>query len=156
MSADSYHDILNVHGQAIIMRSEDFINFPQGVSGQSQFTRNKPLTDDISVAKFQRGSTKPFWIENFGGVFDSAEFLQKKIANRLISGDNVFQPLYPSGAPGVAVSRKQDILKNLLDLIPVNRRTFGVNLKHAAAAEDEEIEEIEENQPRKKKRCNEK
>ena len=85
MSADSYHhlvekatnekknvydfqeyvDILNVHGQAI-MRFEDIINFPRGVSGQSQFTRNKPLMDDISVAKFQRGSTKLFWKENFG------------------------------------------------------------------------------------------
>ena len=42
-------------------------SFPRGVSEQSQFTRDKQPMDDISVAKFQRGSTKLFWKENFEG-----------------------------------------------------------------------------------------
>ena len=94
MSADSYHhlvekemnerrnvydfedflEVLNVHGRAILMKSGDFINVPRGVSDQSKFTEGKPLLDDISVAMFNRGSTKLFWKENFEDGFKSAEF----------------------------------------------------------------------------------
>ena len=79
---EDFLEVLNVHGRAILMKSGDF-NVPRAVSYQSKFTEGKPLLDDISVAMFNRGSTKLFWKENFEDGFKSAEFLQKKIADSL-------------------------------------------------------------------------
>ena len=78
MSADNYHhlvekgmnekkniynfqefvDVLEINDEAIVMKSSDFLDFPQGVSEKSKFTAHKPVLDIKSIAKFQRGSTK--------------------------------------------------------------------------------------------------
>ena len=176
MSADSYHhlvekgmnekrnvydfkdfvDVLNVHGHAIIMKSKDFIDVPRGVSGQSKFTEDKPMMDDISVAMFKRGSTKLYWKENFEADFKSAEFLQKKIANNLLNGKDTtaFMPLYPSGAPGIAMSRKQDIVDKLLPIIPLNRREFWLNMKCCASDDEDDRDEGRKQSTKKNKRGN--
>ena len=169
MSADSYHhlvekemsvkrnvydfedflSVLNVHGFAIEMRHNDFINVPRGVSDQSKFTAQKPLMDSITVAMFRRGSTKLFWKENFSDEFKSAEFLQKKIAENLTKDDDKeFPPLYPYGSPGINISRKKDIIDKLLPLMPSNRRKFWEEIK--SFGEDEN--EIEKRQAKKVKR----
>ena len=63
MSADSYHhlveegmnekkniydfqefvDVLKINGEAIVMKSSDFLDFPRGVSEKSKFTAHKPF-----------------------------------------------------------------------------------------------------------------
>ena len=144
MSADSYHrlvekgmhaaknvydfqefvDILDIDGKAILMKASNFINFPRGVSKHSQFTKDKPMLDRISIAKFIRGNTKLFWKESFGANFKSAEFLQKKLSRMIIHGTHIFPELYPKGERGVPLSRRDDIFKKLVALMPANRRLF--------------------------------
>ena len=40
-------------------------------------------------------------------------------------------PLYPTGAPGIESSRKNDIITKLIPLMPENRRSFWQNLKES-------------------------
>ena len=152
MSADSYHhlvekgmnemknvydfqdfvNVLDSNGKSIVLKSSDFFYFPRGVSEKSKFTEGKPFLDDISIVKFQRGTSKMFWKTSFADLeFKSSEFLQKKMSAKCLKGLFELNPLYPTGAPGIESSRKNDIITKLIPLMPENRRSFWQNLKES-------------------------
>ena len=125
MSADSYHHLvekamkakekvydflefvecLNVDGKAVIMNHDDFLDVPRGVSQQSKFTAGKPLLNNISIVKFQRGSTKLYWKKDYEeNDYREAEFLQKKLAMQVNTGKLVHPALYLNGKKELSIT----------------------------------------------------
>ena len=148
ISADSYHHsveksmkamknvydygdfvkALEMQGQAMQLNHESFYNIPRG-SSESRRTKNKPKLDSICTARFLRGSTHILWKESFDEkTYKFSEFLVKKRSDKILTGIK-FPLLYPGGCRGIPESRKDEIIKNLCPLIPVNRLLFWKNLK---------------------------
>ena len=71
-------DVVSSCGQSLVMKCNDFFDFPKGVS-QASYTREKPKPEQVQVIKFERGSMKMFWNESHKSEsFKSSKFLQKK------------------------------------------------------------------------------
>ena len=71
-------DVVSSCGQSLVMKFNDFFDFPKGVS-QASYTREKPKPEQVQVIKFERGSMKMFWNESHKSEsFKSSKFLQKK------------------------------------------------------------------------------
>ena len=71
-------DVVGSCGQSLVIKYNDFLDFPEGVS-QANYTREKPKLEQVQVIKFERGSIKMFWKESHKSEsFKSSKFLQKK------------------------------------------------------------------------------
>ena len=106
-------------GKSVVMDSNEFIDYPRGVS-QGSFAKEKPKLDNVYIANFQKGSSKIYWKEDFDStVFKSSEFLQKKLAAKIQSKTCNFD-----NPPGIHISKKDDIVKKLCPLMPGNRHSF--------------------------------
>ena len=111
-------------GKSVVMDSNDIIDYPRGVS-QGSFAKEKPKLDNVYISNFQKGSSKIYWQEDFDStVFQSSEFLQKRLAAKIQSEAGNFDKKYPLGPPGIQISKKDDIVKKLCPLLPRNRHSF--------------------------------
>ena len=73
-----FADVVSSCGQSLVMKCNDFFDFPKGVS-QANYTREKPKLEQVQVIKFERGSIKMFWKESHKSErFKSLKFLQKR------------------------------------------------------------------------------
>ena len=71
-------DVVSSCGQSLVMKCNDFFDFPKGVY-QANYTRESPKLEQVQVIKFERGSIKMFWKESHKSEsFKSSKFLQKK------------------------------------------------------------------------------
>ena len=71
-------DVVSTCGQSLVMKCNDFSDFPKGVS-QDNYTREKPKLEQAQLIKFERRSIKMFWKESHKSEsFKSSKFLQKK------------------------------------------------------------------------------
>ena len=52
-------DVVSSCGQSLVMKCNDFFDFPKGVS-QASYTRENPKLEQLQVIKFERGSKKIF------------------------------------------------------------------------------------------------
>ena len=96
MSADSFHhlieqglknagkvqnfsDFVNIvekYGKAHVMRIDDFLSIPRGVSNGA-FAKSKPHLEDVRTMEFRRGSFRLYWkTTHIQKNYHSSEFLQ--------------------------------------------------------------------------------
>ena len=108
--------------KAIVMETRDFRKW---TSGTSQYklrqSVNRPMLADISVVEFRRGSPNLFYKKAHDcDYFTSFSFLKSNF---------VLEEKKSKSLPrGISQKKKDDIIKNLLQLMPANRRAFWINL----------------------------
>lgn len=93
----------------------------------------KPLLSSVKEVQFRKGSSLLYWKEDLREeVFQSGEFLQKKIRPKL--SDQLFPPkTVPRGIPP---NKKKAIVDKLVPLMPSNRQQFWDKLPTAADSAD--------------------
>ena len=56
-------DVVSSCGQSLVVRCNNFFDFPKGVS-QVNCTSKKPKLEQVQVIKYERGNMKIFWKES--------------------------------------------------------------------------------------------
>ena len=56
-------DVVSSCRQSLVMKCNNFFDFPKGVS-QASYTREKPKLEQVEAIKFERRSIKMFWKES--------------------------------------------------------------------------------------------
>ena len=114
------------------MKAVDFFDLRNQESSAKD--TNYPYLRDVSEVQFRRKSTKMFWKTSFEDEsYKSGQFLQKKYREMVKK-----QVLLSEKGPerGVTLSKKNDILYKLTQLMPENRRQFWLDLSSNELSKD--------------------
>ena len=112
-------DAVSSCGQSLVMKCNDFFDFPKGVS-QANYTREKPKLEQVQVIKFERGSIKMFWKESHKSErFKSLKFLQKRYERNI--GKDFNRVMSPRG---LKPDKKENIIKVLCLHMKERSRSF--------------------------------
>lgn len=146
MSADSFHHLVETamknkkiwdfddfkgavnrahrHAHAIEIRISDF-KLIEDVSSIQRIAKNipRPYVDKMMRIKFTRGMYSMMYSNNYEDEFKEAHFVKKNVENQ-----NVNQ--FTSKTVGVTLSEEQkmSVTKNIIPLMPPNRRSFWNDL----------------------------
>ena len=99
-----------------MLNYKDFLTIPRGVS-QDDFAKKKPKLEDVRIVKFTRGSYEMFWKTGYSQVFNSAQFLQRKILKSLQSFESFPSKQTPRGANTAKISKIVEKLCPHMDLM---------------------------------------
>lgn len=125
--------------QVSVMDPTDFfqctIKFKQSVLNK---LKDRPKIANIKHVVFNRGSFNIDYSYNYNVNMKTLQILTKKqlkdISKPSFSLENQLQ--YQTEANGIETSRKDNIIKKLLPLMPVEKREYWVNLTEHETAED--------------------
>ena len=124
-------DAVSSCGHSLVMKCNDFFDFPKGVS-QANCTREKPKLEQVQVIKFERGSIKMFWKESHKSErFKSLKFLQKRYERNI--GKDFNRVMSPRG---LKPDKKENIIKVLCLHMKERSRSFWHNLEVNDASAD--------------------
>ena len=117
------------------MNHYDFKNFEKGLSQSKAAKNTTPLLTNVKIAQFRKKSTSLFYKESFKDTeFKESFFLKKNLDLQFKNQSKIY--LSREENRGINSEKKENIIKELFDLIPANRRVFYINLKANNSAVD--------------------
>ena len=123
---EDFVTIIKDKGIAYEMKSNDFIDFPNGMS-TGDYASSKPVLKKVKISQFRKGTTDILWKECYEQrIYYEAPFLKKKIT--LIEKRSSVPFNIKPATSYVSQSRKEGILKKLCPLMPASRRVFWQEL----------------------------
>ena len=119
-----FADVVSSCGQALLMKWNDFFDFPKGVS-QANHTLEKSKLEQVQVIKFERGSINMFWkVSHKLESSKSSKVLQKKYERNI--GKDFNRVVSPRG---VKTGKKENIIKVLCPHMKERSSSFWNNLE---------------------------
>ena len=129
---NDYVDSIDSAGKALLLKPEDFFDF-KSYQSKTKDT-NYPNLSEILEIQFCKGETTMFWKTSFGeSDYRSGEFKRKKFRDQCLKEI----PIKSKGhARGVNKKKKGNTLKEFVEMMPKNRRSFWESLSENEASGD--------------------
>ena len=129
-------DLVEKKGKALVMKYDDFLRIPHGVS-QASYARAKPKLENVRVSYFQRGSYMLHWRTKHDQIKrHKADFLMRNVGKMMQVGNDFVSRKAPRG---VNTAKVENIIKVLCPHMELVKRKFWLELPKKGDLPDQQI-----------------